>query len=668
VGASQKRELGVIVSVTITNSRESEIADAIRSVVDHVDRVLLIDTGITDRTAEIAEEIAGDKLAVVKHGWIDFSIARNAALDVAKSLGADWILIVDSDERLNFGDLNLRNVLSKMRVDAVRIEASDSHFPYPKDKIVRATSDARFIGPTHEVLRGGSRMTLRGVTFSELPKSRNQFEYKFKRDIKLLTAHTAEHPQDPRWWFYLGISYEGIGARELAAEAFASCVELRVSGDEAAWAAYKQAEQLYALEMFDAAIQAAAKGMAANSTFAECAWIAAVAAYRLGRNDQATAWARCAEAVGRFKGCGLDRTWFKYLPALYELPYDVLKYSLPDGPKRAEAEADFLAAKLARIGATDKLDLDRLSVTRSAPNRYEARAMLRPPLLTELCHSAQNSQISFDPPNGWHPMNPSICWHDGELWCVVRTVNYSMSGRKYTIHDADGIVRTENYLGLLTPDAKLVDAQPMRDLDPAPRKESRIVGYEDVRLVSIDGDGGSVLTAGATVCDRAHNRRLMGWLHLNDDGDVVQVDVQPSQQMHEKNWMPLSVGGKFTWIYSLDPTAVLPGPLRSCPLALEHLRGGAAINFKDGYLCVTHEVIETNEGRLYLHRFVRLDERFNVTAVSPAWVFDHHGIEFCAGMVQDDTHLVLSYGIEDREAWITQVDVAEVEAMEWIKP
>jgi predicted GH43/DUF377 family glycosyl hydrolase len=148
----------------------------------------------------------------------------------------------------------------------------------------------------------------------------------------------------------------------------------------------------------------------------------------------------------------------------------------------------------------------------------------------------------------------------------------------------------------------------------------------------------------------------------------MQADVQPSRQPHEKNWMPLSVNGKFTWIYSLDPTAILPGPLRSCPFSLEHLRGGAAINFKGEYLCVTHEVIETDEGRIYLHRFVRLDERFNVKAVSPAWVFNHHSIEFCAGMVQDDTQLVLSYGIEDREAWIMQVDVTEVEAMKWITP
>ena len=147
-----------------------------------------------------------------------------------------------------------------------------------------------------------------------------------------------------------------------------------------------------------------------------------------------------------------------------------------------------------------------------------------------------------------------------------------------------------------------------------------------------------------------------------------RADVQPSNQTHEKNWMPLSVGGDLVWIYSLDPTAILPGPLLDCPLALDHLRGGAAMPFGDGYLCVTHEVIDEGEGRIYLHRFVRLDSKWSVAAVTRAWVFQHHGIEFCAGIVEDGGELVLSYGVGDREAWTLRVSAEEVVAMEWITP
>lgn len=655
----------IIASVTVTDSRESEIADALKSVVDHVDRMVIVDTGVKDGTIERARDIAGDKLVVVESLWADdFSAIRNASLDAARALGVDWILIVDTDERIRFNGINLREALKHTRSDVLHTDSTDGH--YPKDRVVRASAAARFVGFTHEVLIGGTRDRLHGVTFDELQKSDEQAKRKFTRDVVLLKRYILDHADDPRWWYYLGQSFEGLDQKQDAAEAFGECFKRRGgAGEEAAWAAYKQAVQLYNLERYDQAIAAAARGLGADSTFTECAWFAAVCCARLQRKSQATAWARMAEATGYYKRPAVRRAYFRHLPALYELPYDVLRFSLSDDTERAEAEAEFVKAKLARVGAKDDRDLDALSIRRDVFNRYEARCMLRPLPLVASCPSAQNTQILFEPPNGWHPMNPSICWHDGDIWCVIRTINYTLSGRNYTIHDKDGIVRTENYLGILTPDIRLGDAAAMRDLDPSPRQKSRIVGYEDVRLVSVAGEFGPVLCASATVCDRAPDRRLIARLDLNDDGDVTHAEVQPTNQLHEKNWMPLSVDGEFTYIYSLDPTAILPGPLSPCPFALEHLRGGAAIPFKGGYLCVVHETIEADEGRIYLHRFVKLDVGFNVTAVSPAWVFAHHGIEFCAGLIEDDGQLVLSYGLGDKEAWITTVKISEVEAMRW---
>lgn len=309
------------------------------------------------------------------------------------------------------------------------------------------------------------------------------------------------------------------------------------------------------------------------------------------------------------------------------------------------------------------MNLDRLSISRSAPvvDRENARSRLRPPKLGRLCPSARATQIRFEPPDGKLPTNPSVCRHRGELWCVVRAVNYSLlPGRKYVIHDPKNVVRTDNYLGRLRPNGELLEPRLMRDLDPSPRQKTNIVGYEDVRLVSVKDR----LTGSATVCDRfPDERRRIARLHLTSAGNVRRADVQTSNQLHEKNWMPLSVDGKFTWIYSVDPTAVLPGPLRRCLFALDHLRGGAAICFKDGYLCVMHEVIDKPQGRVYLHRFVKMDGKFNVTAVSPAWVFAHRGVEFAAGMASDGKDLVISFGFEDREAWVVRVKTKEVEAM-----
>jgi tetratricopeptide (TPR) repeat protein len=660
----------MLISVTVTDNRESQIAGAVRSVVDHVDRILLVDTGVTDRTVERARDVAGAKLEVVRHPWTDFSNARNAGLEAAEQAGAKWIVIVDSDERLSF-NVKLRDELGRTGADALLVESDDGH--YPKEKILRAGAKMRYFGPTHEALLGGKRSLLRGVTFRELPKTDKQLESKCARDVALLVPFITTHPEDPRWRYYLGSALEGLGKHEQAAKAFGECARLRKSGYEAAWARYKEAEQLLELKQYDAAIDAAARGLRIDPTFAECACAAAEAALGAGRKDHAIAWARIAESVGRFRGGATERLWFRDLPSLYERPYEVLRTTLPNKAGRDLAELDFRAARLERVRAIDDIgshDLDWMSVSRSVPasNREEARALLRPPSLAKLCRSARAVRIQFEPPGGRLPLNPSICRHLGEIWCVVRTINYSLNGRAYTVHDPHGVVRTENYLGRLKPDGVFVEPTLMRDLDPSPRQPSQIIGYEDVRLVSIKGRSGDVLAGSATVCDRDPNRRMIARLYLDAKGDVKRADVQPSNQLHEKNWMPLAVDGKFTYIYSLDPTAILPGPLRACPFALDHLRGGAAMPFGDGYLCVTHEVIDEPERRIYLHRFVRLDRGWNVTAVSPSWVFDRYGIEFCAGVVQDKGQIVLSYGVDDREAWIARVDVEEVEAMRWIKP
>ena len=662
----------MLVSVTITDSRESQIGDAIRSIVNHVDQVLLVDTGIEDGTEEVARGVAKEKLRVTKHAWVDYSTARNAAFRFAEEMGATWIVIVDSDERLIIGELDLRAELAKHKDDVLLVESSTGF--YSKQRVVRAGRGAHYTGPTHELLHAGSWGTLKGVSFSELPKSAEQLLQKYMRDVALLSEYVKEHPKVPRWWYYLGVSFEGLKDLKRAADSYSRCVTLGKFGYEAAWAAYKHAEMLYLMDQFEGAIYAAARGLAADANYAECAWMAALAAYRLGRMEQAVAWARLSEAVGRFKGCGVENGQrreygFKHLPKLYELPYDILRYALPEGEAREQAKRDFVQAKRARIGVSSEEELDRVSVSRQGldPRRNEARNMLRPPPLRQRLPSFKSTRIQFEPPNGYRPMNPSICWHKGELWCVVRSVNYSITGRSYSIDSPDGIVRTENYLGRLLRSGEFVAPKRMRDLDESPREPSKILGYEDVRLVSVEGPEGPELTASCTVCDRDAARRMIAKLDLDRDGNVIRAHVQESRQQHEKNWMPIAINGSLAWIYSLDPTRVLPGPVHECPLQLDHLRGGAAISFNGGYLCVSHEAIDTNEGRIYLHRFVRLNATFTVVAVSPAWIFGLYGIEFCAGMVQDGDQIILSYGVKDQEAWIAEVDAKELDSLEWIK-
>ena len=88
----------MISACMIVRNEAEWIGGAILSVRDAVDEIVVLDTGSTDATAEIAE---GAGARVERFQWCDdFSAARNASIDLARG---DWILVVDADHRLASG-------------------------------------------------------------------------------------------------------------------------------------------------------------------------------------------------------------------------------------------------------------------------------------------------------------------------------------------------------------------------------------------------------------------------------------------------------------------------------------------------------------------------------------------------------------------------------------
>ena len=90
-----KKTTPSIALCVIAKNEEAMIADCLDSARPFVDEMVVVDTGSTDRTVEIAEAHGA---RVLHFEWInDFAAARNFAIDNATS---DWILMLDADERL----------------------------------------------------------------------------------------------------------------------------------------------------------------------------------------------------------------------------------------------------------------------------------------------------------------------------------------------------------------------------------------------------------------------------------------------------------------------------------------------------------------------------------------------------------------------------------------
>ena len=82
--------------IVITKDEEKLIKDCLESVRELADEIIVLDTGSTDRTIEIAKEKKA-KIFSYKGEEMNFSAWRNEALK--KAIG-DWVFYLDADERV----------------------------------------------------------------------------------------------------------------------------------------------------------------------------------------------------------------------------------------------------------------------------------------------------------------------------------------------------------------------------------------------------------------------------------------------------------------------------------------------------------------------------------------------------------------------------------------
>ena len=104
----------------ITKNEEDRVARAIKSVIDWVDEVLVIDSGSTDNTVELAKTL-GAKTSF--HEWHGYGIQKRHGESLCKN---DWIFNVDADEE----------VLPSLR-DAITQLFKENRFPHAAYRVKR---------------------------------------------------------------------------------------------------------------------------------------------------------------------------------------------------------------------------------------------------------------------------------------------------------------------------------------------------------------------------------------------------------------------------------------------------------------------------------------------------------------------------------------------------
>ncbi len=213
----------------IVKNEEKNIRQALSWGKEMMWEQIVVDTGSSDRTVAIAEELGAK---VFTYEWTDnFAAAKNYAISQAKG---DWIALLDADEYMTQEDVRkIQKVLPEL--EEKRFDALSTGIQNLNDegqvfssgtqiRFFRNDPDIRYRRRIHEQLESVSGRKLRiGDATSELSifhtgyqKKALEGKEKNGRNRKLLLAELEENPDDYEIMGYMGDDFLADGEKETA--------------------------------------------------------------------------------------------------------------------------------------------------------------------------------------------------------------------------------------------------------------------------------------------------------------------------------------------------------------------------------------------------------------------------------------------------------------------
>ena len=195
--------------IMIVKNEEAFLAQCLESVHDIVDEMVIVDTGSSDKTVEIAESFGAQ---IYHHPWQNsFSEARNYGLPFAKG---EWLLQLDADEELMREDIPLlKQYLNSSEYNGLNViflnKGPDNSLYKHRNARVFRNGFVHYEGIVHNlpIVKGPVAVTPVRILHHGYNLSSEQMEKKFKRSEKLLVRQVEDHPNYTYGWANLIRNY-----------------------------------------------------------------------------------------------------------------------------------------------------------------------------------------------------------------------------------------------------------------------------------------------------------------------------------------------------------------------------------------------------------------------------------------------------------------------------
>ena len=208
---------GITLSMIVKNE-EKYLQGCLESVKDIVDEIVLVDTGSSDNTIEIAKKYNAE---IFYFDWInDFSAARNYALENSKG---SWILYLDADERIDPNSVNeIKRITENPRksafyctVKSIDPEYGDNSMRYIR--LFAKNPGIKFSGKIHEqiqpsLVKNDYLLVNSIVLINHIGYDISASERKLKAERNLsLLSKEYESTKSPYYAFQLANTYNIFG-------------------------------------------------------------------------------------------------------------------------------------------------------------------------------------------------------------------------------------------------------------------------------------------------------------------------------------------------------------------------------------------------------------------------------------------------------------------------
>lgn len=213
----------------IAKNEEANIANAIKSVKDLVNEIVVVDTGSTDNTKSVVHDLGG---RLYDYAWCDdFASARNESLKYARCA---WILVLDADEVIAKRDhQEIRKAIHEERYDAICFyqrnyfedptaenwcanetdyeegKGFGGYSDVPVFRLFRNCDDIFFEGIVHEVI--DERLAVKRKHYTDIPIHHYRQDLhdknaqgKREKYLELLVKAYEKDPYDAKTCFLLG--------------------------------------------------------------------------------------------------------------------------------------------------------------------------------------------------------------------------------------------------------------------------------------------------------------------------------------------------------------------------------------------------------------------------------------------------------------------------------